>query len=314
MARVIAVVTRLDGDAENEWLARMAALLPEETLITFRAMSAAQKQTAEIAIIANPDPAEVAALPQLAWIHSLWAGVEKLVARLGPSAPPIVRLVDPELSRVMAEAVLAWTYYLHRDMPTYRAQQTQRQWQPLPYRHPSRVNVGILGLGALGVAAAGRLLGAGFTVSGWSRSPKSISGVECLHGEIGLRQLLQTADIVVCLLPLTPDTKGLLHAGRLKDMKVGASLINFARGLIIPSEDLVRSLDGNRLSHAVLDVFDQEPLSGVSDLWTHPRITVLPHISAPTDRDSAAQIVARNIRAYRTTGLLPRTVDFGRGY
>ncbi len=314
MKKPIAVVTRLDSDAENEWLARMATLLPEETLVAFRAMNATQKETAEIAIVANPDPAEVAALPQLVWIHSLWAGVEKLVADLGPFAPPIVRLVDPELSRVMAEAVLAWTYYLHRDIPTYRAQQTQRQWQPLPYRHPSRVNVGILGLGALGVAAADRLLGAGFTVSGWSRSPKLIGGVECVHGETGLRQLLQTADIVVCLLPLTPDTKGLLHAGRLKDMKGGASLINFARGPIIPSEDLVRSLDRRHLSHAVLDVFDQEPLSGESDLWTHPRITVLPHISAPTDRDSAAQIVAGNIRAYRTTGLLPRTVDFGRGY
>jgi len=314
MENPIALVTSLTPDAENAWLAEIARLLPDERLLPFQRMSALERQDADIAIVANPDPAQVAALPRLVWVHSLWAGVEKLVSELGPSAPPIVRLVDPELARVMAEAVLAWTYYLHRDMPAYRTQQSDRVWKPRPYRHPSKLTVGILGLGALGTAAAGRLNEAGFEVVGWSRSPKAIPRIRCLHGEAGLDELLETADIVVCLLPLTKDTRGLLHAERFGRMKAGASLVNFARGPIVVIEDLVQALATGPLCHAVLDVFDQEPLPHASSLWEHPRITVLPHISAPTDRESAARIVAANIRAYRSTGMLPQSVDTESGY
>ncbi|MBV7519059.1 glyoxylate/hydroxypyruvate reductase A [Ensifer sp. ENS12] len=314
MKNPIALVTSLDPDAENVWLAEIARLLPDERLLPFQRMDALERQNADIAIVANPDPAHVAALPGLVWVHSLWAGVEKLVSELGPSAPPIVRLVDPELARVMAEAVLAWTYYLHRDMPAYRKQQSERVWKPRPYRHPSQLTVGILGLGALGTAAADRLNGAGFEVIGWSRSAKSFQRIRCLHGEPGLDELVGTADIVVCLLPLTKDTRGLLHAERLGRMKAGASLINFARGPIVVIEDLLRALDTGHISHAVLDVFDQEPLPGHSSLWEHPGLTILPHISAPTDRASAARIVAANVRAYRSTGALPHTIDAEQGY
>ncbi len=314
MGQPIALVTRLDSVAEEDWLTQIAALLPQENILSFRAMSAAQKEAAEIAIVANPDPAQVAALPRLAWIQSLWAGVERLVDELGASSPPIVRLVDPELSRVMAESVLAWTYYLQRDMPAYRGQQAARCWRPLPYRAPSSVRVGVLGLGALGLAAARRLVDAGFTVSGWSRSPKAVDGINACCGEDGLTQLLQNADIVVCLLPLTPQTRGLLHAGRLRAMKAGASLINFARGPIVPAADLIRLLDEKHIAHAVLDVFDQEPLPEPSELWMHAGVTILPHVAAPTDRCSAARIVADNIKSYRATGALPSTVDRERGY
>ncbi len=137
-------------------------------------MSAAEREAARIAIVANPDPAEVALLPNLAWIHSLWAGVERLVRDLGANGVPIVRLVDPELARTMAEAVLAWTYYLQRDMPAYRRQQEAGTWRPLAYRPPGATMVGILGLGTLGGAAAERLVGAGFKVAAWSRSPKVV--------------------------------------------------------------------------------------------------------------------------------------------
>src|SRR3954452_10772264 len=173
MHGLIALVTRLDQAEEDAWLAALAAAMPDETLVPLRSLDRSQRTRVDIAVVANPDPADISALPNLALVHSLWAGVERLVSELGPSAPPIVRLVDPELARTMSEAVLAWTYYLQRDMPAYAAQQHERVWRQLSYRRPSDITVGLIGLGALGSASARRLTDAGFRVLGWSRSPKS---------------------------------------------------------------------------------------------------------------------------------------------
>jgi glyoxylate/hydroxypyruvate reductase A len=313
MTTPIAVITRLEGSDERQWMEALAAVLPEERLVLFRDMTEAQRQQAEVAVVANPDPADVAALPNLAWIHSLWAGVERLVAELGPSLP-IVRLVDPEMSRVMAEAVLAWTLYLHRDMPAYARQQQARVWRPLPYRRPRSLTVGLLGLGALGTAAAGRLMDAGYTVRGWSRSPKELAGAETLSGDAGRAATLAASDVVICLLPLTAATRGLINKDRLALMKPMSSLINFGRGPLVVTSDLIAALDAGHLSYAVLDVFDQEPLPPDSPLWAHPGITVLPHVSAPTDRQTAAAIVAANIRAWRASGRIHAAVDRTRGY
>ena len=314
MRKPIALVTRIDEPSEEEWRTLIAGLLPEENILCFRDMSDDERKTTEIAIVADPDPAHVAQLSGLSWIHSLWAGVERLVAELGVGAPPIVRLVDPELSRVMAEAALAWTLYLHRDMPTYARQQRDRVWLQQPYRQPSHFTVGILGLGTLGMAAAEHLKQAGFVVKGWSRSQKDVPGIECLSKIEGLRALLGCSDVVICLMPLTNETRSLLDNARFSAMKKGAALINFARGAIVVDADLIASLNAGHLSHAVLDVFQEEPLPAASPLWDHPKVTVLPHISAPTNPLTAASIVAANIRAYRMTGQLPPTVDIRRGY
>ena len=314
MPKPLALVTRMDAATEALWRETLADALPEETIIAFRDMSAEQRLQAEVAIVANPDPADVAQLPNIGWIHSLWAGVERLVAELGPEAAPIVRLVDPELARAMADAVLAWTFYLHRDMPAYRAAQEKADWAPRDYRHPRDVTVGLLGLGELGKAAADRLKGAGFNVIGWSRSPKIFGTIEMVSGEGGFERILGVADILVCLMPLTAETRGMLDARRFAAMKPGAAIINFARGPIIVDADLIAALDAGHLSHAVLDVFAQEPLPAPSPFWAHPAITVLPHISGPTDRFTAAGIVAANIRQWRQTGQLPKTIDIKAGY
>ncbi|MFK0208604.1 2-hydroxyacid dehydrogenase [Agrobacterium sp. NPDC090283] len=314
MPSPIAFVSRMNAEAESVWKEALRAAMPREEILSFSELSADQKQAVDFAIVANPDPADIAALSGLTWIHSLWAGVERLVLELGEKAPPIVRLKDPELSRVMAEAVLAWTYYLQRDMPAYRANQEKALWQELDYRHPGEMTIGLLGLGALGTAAAERLTHAGFNVAGWSRSTKAIGGVETLTGDDGLQALLEKSDILVCLVPLTDATRGLLNAGRLATMKQGAALINFARGAVIVADDLIAALDSRRLSHAVLDVFEQEPPPAASPFWQHPGVTVLPHISAPTSRESSARIVAGNVRTWRETGKLPETVDMARGY
>lgn len=311
---MIALVTRMTADVEQLWLAALSQNLPGETIVPFRQLDEDARQKVDIAIVANPDPADIARLPGLKWIHSVWAGVERLVSELGESRLPIVRLVDPQLSRTMAEAVLAWTYYLFRDMPAYAKFQREHVWQQLAYRRPEQVTIGLLGLGALGAASASRLKEAGFSVIGWSRSAKSLAGVETFHGEEGLDLLLSRSDILVCLLPLTSETKGLLNRDRLSKLPADASLINFARGPIVVDGDLIEALDSGAMKHAVLDVFDIEPLPADNALWDHPAITVLPHISAPTDRETAAAIVAGNILTYRSTGALPTTVDLERGY
>ena len=314
MSSHIAFVSRMNAETEAVWKHALRAAMPQEEILAFSELTNEQRRAVDFAIVANPDPADIAALPGLTWIHSLWAGVERLVLELGDKAPPIVRLKDPELSRVMAEAVLAWTYYLQRDMPAYRDNQQKTLWQEFDYRHPREMTIGLLGLGALGAAAAERLRHAGFNVAGWSRSAKAIDGVETLTGDDGLQTLLEKSDILVCLVPLTDATRGLLDAGRLAAMKNGAALINFARGAVIIAEDLIAALDSGRLSHAVLDVFEQEPLPVSSAFWQHPKVTVLPHISAPTSRESSARIVAGNVYTWRETGTLPETVDMARGY
>ena len=314
MTSPIAYVSRAADDEEATWIDTLLQAMPEEKIVSIRQMNEAQRQATEIAIVANPDPADIATLPGLKWIHSLWAGVERIVAELGPSAPPIVRLTDPELARVMGEAVLAWTYYLHRGMPSYRQQQEQKIWKDLEYRHPKDVTVGLIGLGLLGTEAAKRLTGAGFNVMGWSRSMKNLEGVTTVSGDDGLSELMENSDIAVCLVPLTPETRGLINTERLERMKRGASIINFARGAVIVADDLLASLESGHIAHAVLDVFEKEPLDKGSPFWSHPSVTVLPHISAPTDRSSSAAIVAQNIRKWRSTGDMPATVDMQRGY
>jgi len=310
----IALVTRLSDEAEDNWLGLLRAALPAETIVSLRALPEAERAEIDIAIVANPDPADLQSLPNLVWVHSLWAGVERLVAELPGFTRPIVRLVDPQLARNMSEAALAWTYYLFRNMPAYARHQRAHEWVQEPYRRASDVTVGILGLGELGAASAARLGAQDFNILGWSRTQKHLPGVECLAGEDGLAELLSRSDIVLCLLPLTPATRGLLNAKTLGKMKRGASLMNFARGPIVDSAALMAALDAGQLDHAVLDVFDQEPLPADSSLWSHSGITVLPHISGPTDPRTGALVVAGNIRAYRGTGTLPPSVDFATGY
>lgn len=300
----------------DTWLPLLREAMPDADIVDFREIEEEGRcADVTLAIVANPDPADLRRFPNLRWVHSVWAGVERLVADLAHSGLPIpiVRLVDPRLADTMAEAVLAWTLYLHRDMPAYARQQEQQCWQQRPYVPAEARTVALLGLGALGEAAATRLLAAGFRVCGWSRSPKAMAGVEC-HAGPDLDVVLAQADIVVCLLPLTPQTTGLLDAARFSTMKPGAQLINFSRGAVIDDDALRAALDDGQLAYAVLDVFAVEPLPPDAWHWAHPKVTVLPHISAPTDPQSAARIVAKNINDWLATGVVPSAVDRQKGY
>ena len=306
-----------DSPFAAEWIAALQAAMPDERVVPLAALDEVERQACTVAVVANPRPQDLRRLPRLQWVQSVWAGVERMLAdlgQLGDGDLKIVRLVDPQLADTMAEAVLAWTLYLHRDMPRYASQQRERLWRPLDYARPQEKTVGLLGLGALGEAAAGRLAAAGFNVHGWSRTLRDMAGVTCHAGDDGLAEMLASTDILVCLLPLTAQTRGLLNDSTLGRLGPRSSLINFSRGALVDDAALKRALDHGALRHAVLDVFATEPLPADSWHWAHPAVTVLPHISAPTDRQTAARIVAANIAAYRRHDVIPAHVDRGRGY
>ncbi|MGV2977643.1 2-hydroxyacid dehydrogenase [Roseibium alexandrii] len=315
MMPLIPFVSEVGGVERKAWKdALPEALSGIAQVKAFDDLTQVEREEATVAIVANPDPTKVASLPNLAWVQSLWAGVERLVAELPDTGPQIVRLADPQMAETMSEAVLAWSLYLHRDMPAYMRQQRDHVWQHHLLKTPQEVTIGVLGIGELGSASALRLKANGFNVLGWSRSRKTLKGIETFAGAEELDTVLARSDILVLLMPLTSDTRGLIGKQALASVKPGAKLINFARGPIIDTNALLAALDDGRVGHAVLDVFDQEPLAKEHPFWSHPEVTVLPHISAPTITSTASAIVAQNIKQYLETGSIPQTVDRQRGY
>ena len=314
MSTVIPFVAQLPGAETQLWLKVLGDALPDCQVVAFDDVGDEVRAGVEVAMVADPDPADLALLPKLKWVQSLWAGVERLMAELPDAVFDIARLTDPQLAADMSEAALAWTLYLHRDMPVYRAQQQQKIWQHHELPLPLQRCVGVLGLGKLGTVVAKRLLANGFEVCGWSRSKAEIAGVETFAGPDGLVEVLSRSDILIVLVPLTEQTRGLLNEKTLALLPEGASIINFARGPVIDDRALLAGLDSGHLKHAVLDVFDIEPLPQDSPMWDHPKITVLPHISARTNYHTASLLAAGNIRRYFDSGDLPEVVDKTQGY
>jgi glyoxylate/hydroxypyruvate reductase len=314
MKSIVPFISMLPKADIDQWLKILKKKLPKERIVKFSNLKKSDYKKIDVAIVANPNPTEVKKLVNLKWIQSVWVGVEKLVESFKGEKVKIVRLVDPEMNRTMSEAVLSWVLYLHRDMHFYQVQQNKRVWKEADYIKPSKKIVSIIGLGELGSASAAKLIENGFNVCGWSRGKKNIKKVKSFTGELGLKNMLKQTDILVCLIPLTRNTKYLLNYKTLSYLKKGASIINFARGAIINAKDLVKHLNSRRIKHAVLDVFEQEPLPKTSILWKHKNVTVLPHISAHTDMDTASSIVCKNIKMYRLKNRIPKSVDMVRGY
>ncbi|WP_288960820.1 glyoxylate/hydroxypyruvate reductase A [uncultured Sulfitobacter sp.] len=297
-----------------KWRMALKAAIPEIDICEMHELSMADRAAADVAIVANLDPNDLVGMPNLKWVQSLWAGVERLLAAMPDPSVEIVRLVDPQLAETMAEAVLAWTLYLHRDMPRYAAQQKLGVWEQHDLPTAASRRIGILGLGQLGQSAAKRLVANGFDVRGWSRSAKTLDQVQTYSGAEGMAQLLAEADILIVLLPSTPATRNLLDDTAFEYLPKGARIINFARADIIDQRSLVDRLVSGRINHAVLDVFDQEPLPADDPLWSNPAVTVLPHISAPTNRHTAAALVATNLRRWFADGTMPPAVSRSNGY
>lgn len=310
----IVFISGLEPEIQSQWIAMIQQQLPNETILFPRQISESQVEDVDIAIVANPDPQELARFPNLVWIQSLWAGVEGLVGNVLKKQVKLVKLVDPQLAKTMAEAVLAWTLYLQRNMPEYAQQQRRKEWQQLPCITSAELRVNVLGAGVLGIAALDALKKLDYQVGCWSRTPKQLEGITHYTGLSGLKTMLSNTDLLINLLPLTQDTHHLLDRELLSELPCGAKLINFSRGAVIDIRALLALLETGHLSHAVLDVFEHEPLSPSDPIWNNPRVTVLPHISAPTNMSSASNIVAKNINNYRKQHVIPDSVDVRMGY
>ena len=257
-------------------------------------------------------PDDLADYTNLKVLFSVAAGVDQLdIARI-PEHVDLVRMLEPGLTAGMVEYVTMAVLALHRGIPVYLDNQRRRVWQPSRSR-PGSSRVGVMGLGVLGCAVLSALAPFGFPLRGWSRSPREVSGVECFAGIDALPGFLAGCDILICLIPLTPETQGILNADLFATLPPGAAVINVGRGGHLVAADLIAALDGH-LSAAVLDVFDAEPLPPEDSLWAHPRIWVTPHIASMSQPEGGAEAVIANIRAHRRGEPLAGLVERHRGY
>ena len=309
----MALLFRSTVDSAARWRAQLSRLTHELDVRVWPEIG--DPTEIDYALVWRPETGFLASLPSLKLILSLGAGVDHLLG--DPQLPrhiPIVRLVDPHMTDAMSEYVVLQVLRLHRRDLDYRAQQEAGVWRELDQPNPVDRRVGILGLGELGQDAAKKLKALGFDVAGWSRSEKAVTGVRSYAGAAGLAPLLGRSDIIVCLLPLTAETEGILNSSTLALLPKGAALVNAARGAHLVEEDLLAALASGQISAAVLDVFREEPLPVDHPFWHHPRVVVTPHIAAFTNPATAAPIILDNIRRFKEGRPLLNRVDPARGY
>jgi len=310
----ILVAADFSADEWAAWWPLLQAALPNERLVRDRHDAAAHD--IDVALVANPPPGSLRDLPNLRFIQSLWAGVDRLLADASvPAQVPLARMVDPAMNEAMAQTALWAVLSLHHGFFGYAAQQRAGIWQAHALKRADEVTVAVLGLGQMGRTVAQALVRSGYRVLGWNRGvANAMEGVQVHAGAGTLPHVLAQSQVVINLLPLTPETRGLFNAETFALMPRGASLVNLARGAHVVEADLLAALASGHLHHAVLDVFATEPLPLGAAFWSHPAVTVLPHVAAPTDPRSAALIAARNIQALRAGQPLQHLVDRTRGY
>lgn len=299
------------------WIARLSTLLPGRRIDTLATLE--DRARVDYALTWRHPEGSLQRLSNLKAIFSLGAGVDHVFADRRLPDAPVVRVVDPDLTQRMSEWVALQVLLHHRQFRRYDRQQRAKIWvEDEAQPKASEVRVGLLGLGVLGLDAAGKLQALGFDVAGWSRSPKSVEGMATYHGRDGLDALVARTDILVSLLPLTPDTRGLLSANlfaRLpRDGRVGPALINAGRGGSQVEADIVAALEAGVLKGASLDVFEIEPLPASSPLWGRQDVFVSPHNSAISTPQAVARYVADQILAYERGAPLLNLAERGRGY
>jgi glyoxylate/hydroxypyruvate reductase A len=270
------------------------------------------------AAVWKPPPGVLASLPNLQAVFNLGAGVDALMADSSLPDVPVLRIVDADLTQRMTEYVVLHVLLHHRRQRAYDAQQRESCWRPIRQPAASEVRVGVMGLGVLGRDAAEVLARLGFRVAGWSRTPKPMPAIETFSGA-ELDAFLARTDILVCLLPLTPETRGILNrdlfAKLARDGALnGPFLVNAGRGGLQVEADIVEALDAGVLQGATLDVFETEPLPASSPLWRHPRVTVTPHVAADSDPRRLVRNVVRQIERHEAGLPFEHVVDRARGY
>lgn len=309
---------QLDEAERAQWADALRQALPGHRLCLARGEVADAEIDA--AIVANPAPGSLQGLPRLRLIQSLWAGVDRLLAdtRL-PHGVPLARMVDPAMNQAMAETALWATLALQRGFFGYARQQQAGLWRQRAQHRADEWPVTVLGYGQMGRAVVHRLLQQGYPVTAWRRSASATdeappAGLQLRQGAAGLNAALASAQVLINLLPLTDDTRGLLDARRLATLPRGAGLVNLARGAHVVDADLLAALASGQIGQAVLDVFHTEPLPADHPYWQHPQVALLPHAAALTDVRSAAAVVAHNIAALAAGAPLRHLVARDAGY
>ncbi len=271
-------------------------------------------QDAEVAVCWNPPEGAIAAMPHVRLVHSIAAGVDNILVDPTLPAVPLCRVVDPQHARGMAEFVTWGVLHFHRQLDRVLANQRSATWFRPEQQHPSTCTVGVMGLGEIGSHVAGELHRLGFNVRGWARQSRDLPGVGVYCGEAGLPMFLQGVDILICLLPLTEATRGLLNADTFARLKPGAKLIHVGRGEHLIAADLLEALQSGQLGGAIVDVFPNEPLPADDPLWRAPNLIVTPHMASVASADTIGLQVAQNVRRLLRGEPLDNVVDVVRGY
>ena len=292
------------------WVDGLQAALPEAEVSEWKPGA----PPADYAMVWSPPQAFCDDQPQLKGIFNTGAGVDALLKLKLPPEAVIVRLDDAGMSVQMAEFVCHAVIRHFRELDAYERDEAQAKWGFRKPKLRADFPVGVMGLGVLGQRVAQAVAAFEFPVRGWSRSAKEVAGVQCFSGDEGFRQFLAGTRILVCLLPLTEDTRGIMNRNTLSQLLPQAYVINVARGTHLVEDDLLALLDEGHLAGAALDVFRTEPLPPEHRFWTHPKVTVTPHTSARTLRDESIAQIARKIVALERGEPIAGVVDRKRGY
>jgi glyoxylate/hydroxypyruvate reductase len=310
------LVVKSGGEAAMaEWRSCFAACAPGLE-IRWWDEPGLRPEAVDYALVWDPEPGRLAALPRLRAVFGSGAGVDAIVADAGyPRHVPLVRMSIPAATERMAEFVSWAALSLLKDARRMAIAQAERRWDDFepPWRASQRT-VGIMGLGNMGRAAARMLRGIGFPVIGWSRGRQSVAGVESHAGPGEFGDFLARSDILVCLLPATAETRGIVNAETLGRLPRGAGYIGVGRGMQQRLDDILAALEDGRLSGAVIDVFEPEPLPREHALWGHPRATVTAHVASLPSRMERAAAVAAAIAGFERGEALPNLYDHERGY
>jgi glyoxylate/hydroxypyruvate reductase A len=309
----MALIFYSDSDRFEPWRDALTAAIPDLEIRNWDAPG--DPAEIDFALVWLPPQGALRRFPNLKAILNLGAGVDALLKDPDlPPGVPIVRMVDDDLAKCMAEYVLLHVLRYHREQPALDAQQREKRWHNIASPAASFRRVGVMGLGAMGGEAARHLLAVGFDVASWTRSAKAMPGVESFHGADSLTRFLARTEILACVLPLTPETRGILNNDLFRRLPRGAYLINAGRGGHQVAADILAALDDGQLGGATLDVFGTEPLPPESPFWTHPKVTVTPHNASVTNPRSAVRHVVESIRRARAGEPLRHVVDPKVGY
>jgi glyoxylate/hydroxypyruvate reductase len=308
----MALVYKADPARGAEWKALMAAHAPD---LAFHIWPETGDPAAVCYLATWVPPDNIAErFPNLELVMSTGAGVDQFDLSKLPDHLPLVRMLDPGIVDGMVEYVTLGVLALHRHLPDYAVAKAEHRWAPIRLVPAARRRVGVLGLGQLGQAVCQRLATFGFSIAGWNRSPRPLDHVEAFTGIAALPTFLARTDILVCLLPLTDETAGILDARLFGQLPRGAALVNAGRGRHLVQDDLRAALDSGQLSGAVLDVTEPEPLPSGHWLWSHPRVILTPHVASMTQPETAVDFVLETIARHRQGLPIRGLVDRKRGY